>query len=1534
MKKSITSWKKWLTIILCTVLVSTSLDFSAFAQEMGTTESTSVDNGGEEENPSVEEGSQEKPEEDDSKEGNTGTEGSTGTEGNTGTEGSTGTEDNTGTEGSTETEGSAGTEGSTETEGSSGTEGTTETAGTEETTTEETTEETTETVSDGNGLITIRGFASLSSQYAVIILQEKIALQDLLGKMPSSIRAYAVMQQEGNPDQTAEEPIDLSVTWSCEQDYEGTQLTTYYFYPSWEKDRYTVTASAWEELPRIRVEIEETQEAEGIRDEAALVAAIEKGQSVIELAGDIVLTAAVRIPANAAITMDGKGFSLLRGQGYSGAMLYLGGAGYTKDNYGQLTLKNITVNGAANGSRCEAPAIIDHGYLELGKKAVIKNNENHGTQTEKITIEAFGGAVQVFGEMVITEDARVTGNYAEKRGGGIYLAPDSVLYLETDGIKQNTVGEGGDGADLYADNGSTIYYRPEIDMEQEGFHICPEAILIDLSTMMLRNRTKNSKVEIFLNVSEDSGYNIESLKKKLEALGVTVLTSRNYIDTTDLRDWYVYDHYDTDPNCWDQTDDNKDGIPDSWSEYYKESKLRPYFGYTEPASWAAQVDPPVYTIADWLNNPNYSKDGYLRLAQFKEHIYTRKQNGKPEMTFVGYGQPAYVDFLFYNPKSAGEKVVDFDVDSSKVKTHTLAGNGFLVNTGVSGSGAEQTISGLLVYYTYKSDGIANAVNLYSLNNVKVEAFHNKWYDILNSVEGVNHIQSVPITDWQPEMSIQIVAKPDKVEVRQKAKADPAEIRTKEPILTYQMEQQSSDSGFGPLVDYSSHACPMASSFTYSNLKMYFTDPEKEKDTMLNPLQEADFTQDATNKFFLNLFGESDKQYNEEDEFNQYLSYLKMMQDEGISLITDRDTPFEKYLGDSGTSNSLKELPSGGGALTEDEIVAMVKDYVDSVDNTQWDPTGKEEAKPVVSAGNLWLSDENGDQIRTELNANGFGAGYKIYIHSKAFVAAGADPTLTYEINKPDSGEYVSLSLDESGAFTLTDNKGDWPAGSYTVRQKVGTSPVYGYAYFDIKRDSYHLYYHANGGSGGPADTNEYHAGDEVSIQYAPKPVQSGKQFWGWDTDPNAERPKYYKDGADQRVTFSVYDITLYAIWAEEGFDINGKVEEDAKPVEGAIVTLIRANTEYDKTVTDANGEYFFYGIPTGIYNVVVEKDGKIVTEYIEVTGDLTVNLIKLPPFIKNSILQVAPNTPDIVVRELDQIFSVEATDPAKGYTAADKAAIETLGTGGRAEFILNCVGKAPDNMTAEELADAQAIEAAANASGRIVGLYVDFTLHKEITPYSGVMASTPQDETPGTLGLYIFLPEELQNRNDYAIYRCHGNSVDMIPIEANAKGEKFFGVDEEGIAGFQAGKFSLYAVAYRPDPVADVQHKSAKHSVPRQPSVYEEPAVTGPEPVVYVPESSPLDEPKTGDSRLPMIPVAMGAVTVFMLKIMLWMYEFELGITEEKKNEMIRALAEWARGTTKPKIYAAVAGMAAVLLLYHISRRMKSDEKRMVEKKV
>lgn len=1006
---------------------------------------------------------------------------------------------------------------------------------------------------------------------------------------------------EGNTNPgTSDDPsvsqktYELPVEWSCDH-YD--EIRPYYiFKPEWNEDEFDYKGTE-DEIPVITVTfdsipgISRSVHDQGELQDAFLNLPIDGSEYRIVLENDIALTETLNVvlPAGANVTLQSNGgengavYSLTRGSTvspdsgtppmpFTGAMLNFGtseaaqAAGDVAMPFaagqnagGTLTLRDITIDGkitadisdpSSDVNQVHAPAVISSGHLILEKGASIINNYNIGTYLLDenglvlYTVLPYGGGIRVCGgTLELQKGCHVQFNKAGLRGGGIYLDPGAVLYCytEADAIVGNTVLEEGEGtgADLYACQGSKIYYDPAVFIPWSSFYIVdPAGTLIPINAPTL---DKTTPIEIYLHVGAGSGYSYREVKEKLESTfgdRVTVLMPQTHIiDTTDLRNWYVYDHYDG--NCWDAADKNGNKKPDSWEEAYKEYLHRPYYGYT-PRFTTDSVE--GNSISSWLKNPpifpTVAFGDCLALVPFKEHIYSRTENGKPEMTFVGYDKTANVDFLFYDPQSAGQKTIEFDVNSSKVNAHTLAGSGFLLNTGITDG---NMLSGYLLYYLYPEPSntsgtivsTPSTISLYRFSDIYIDSLHDgssKSAIINNSNLVGSKSFNIETEDWETEMSIKITVDGNNVTVTQHPKDNTDASKT----FTWKIEDGNFN-GFGPLVAYKTHACQAASSFTYSNLRMQFTDPDQEKN-LLSSLTEADFSQQGgVKRYFLNLLGESKTlAYTDESgtEFgDQYHEFLYMMQDEGIGLITDAKTPFAKYLGPTNISPNLFEVPNPDKKADINTLIANLQTYLSMYHTTELpaDLRGLEPAAARKPLGNIWLADaSNGVQLPRVLNANALPTYYMVSVMDIACDPSGGGYTAEYFLRKPGSSEYKKLDpLDgtsenavayssrsggKGARFTITTNDPvEWPEGQYAIKQTVrqngdtDDSAICGYSYFTLTRSSIT--------EDSPTGTPTVSTSSSGS-SHGSAPVLAAPEI----TVPDVVRPTVTSDGASQPKT--------------------------------------------------------------------------------------------------------------------------------------------------------------------------------------------------------------------------------------------------------------------------------------------------------------------------------------------------------------------------------------------------------------------------------
>ena len=155
------------------------------------------------------------------------------------------------------------------------------------------------------------------------------------------------------------------------------------------------------------------------------------------------------------------------------------------------------------------------------------------------------------------------------------------------------------------------------------------------------------------------------------------------------------------------------------------------------------------------------------------------------------------------------------------------------------------------------------------------------------------------------------------------------------------------------------------------------------------------------------------------------------------------------------------------------------------------------------------------------------------------------------------------------------------------------------------------------------------------------------------------------------------DVTFKAQW-EKVFRVEGKVTEetegtDPQAVTGAVVSLWLGANKLNETTTDSNGDYHFDNLTPGIYNLVVTKDVRTVTKKVEIKAQNAVRNAILPKGATNSIVEVLPGSPDIVVGQLDTMFN----SPGDAvYTQEDARTVEE---GGKVEITFKAAEKQPED---------------------------------------------------------------------------------------------------------------------------------------------------------------------------------------------------------------------------------------------------------------
>ena len=255
------------------------------------------------------------------------------------------------------------------------------------------------------------------------------------------------------------------------------------------------------------------------------------------------------------------------------------------------------------------------------------------------------------------------------------------------------------------------------------------------------------------------------------------------------------------------------------------------------------------------------------------------------------------------------------------------------------------------------------------------------------------------------------------------------------------------------------------------------------------------------------------------------------------------------------------------------------------------------------------------------------------------------------------------------------------------------------------------------------------------------------------------------------------------------YGVNGEVESGGNPAEGVTVTLVLGDRQIASTTTDDKGKYSFGNVAPGVYNLVAERGGIIMTIKVEVVSeDVMVSPITMPQGKTNSVVEVksddSAETVKAVVGNLETVF--ETVGEGKPFTSEDQ---NVVNGGGSVEIKLT-VTKTDENETSTEIKQ----ELPANTK---VGVRLELDVHKTVTPNGGNSTVTRIENTDVLLETIIRLPAALQGKDSYTVYRLHGAVVHALTAEKNADGEYIEVSPDKTAITIHAKLYSEYVIAYQ-----------------------------------------------------------------------------------------------------------------------------------------
>lgn len=265
------------------------------------------------------------------------------------------------------------------------------------------------------------------------------------------------------------------------------------------------------------------------------------------------------------------------------------------------------------------------------------------------------------------------------------------------------------------------------------------------------------------------------------------------------------------------------------------------------------------------------------------------------------------------------------------------------------------------------------------------------------------------------------------------------------------------------------------------------------------------------------------------------------------------------------------------------------------------------------------------------------------------------------------------------------------------------------------------------------------------------------------------------------------------------YGVSGEVRNSAgEPLANVRVTLMLGNRQLAFTDTDREGRYGFDNIVPGVYNLVATKGDVTMTVKVAVRNtNVTVEPVIMPAGKTNSIVEVKSDDPrevvEAVVGNLEKLF----TDPAAGkvYTEDDKSTVEN---GGSVEIKLTLT-KTDEKSTSDEITGGF-------ANGDFLGLRLELEVSKIVTPGGNEdIQVTTVDDTGMLLETTVLLPEALQGKGGYTVYRLHEGAVQTLTTTPNEHGEYIEISADKASITIHARLYSEYVIAYQEAPVQPVQ---------------------------------------------------------------------------------------------------------------------------------
>lgn len=412
------------------------------------------------------------------------------------------------------------------------------------------------------------------------------------------------------------------------------------------------------------------------------------------------------------------------------------------------------------------------------------------------------------------------------------------------------------------------------------------------------------------------------------------------------------------------------------------------------------------------------------------------------------------------------------------------------------------------------------------------------------------------------------------------------------------------------------------------------------------------------------------------------------------------------------------------------------------------------------------------------------------------------PEFAFYVGAPNSGTRlgtVSAQQTETGYtasldVALTSAKGFSRADSYDIYAEFsGSGELDGssdYATLDVAPAIYTVTFNSNGGT----DVDAQYIEDGESIMEPADPVKEGSHFKGWTQ--NGQSWDFDRDTVRGH-------MTLTAQWsAIPVFNINGSVtDQNGSALPNVEITLQQGKTKVFTTKTDDQGSYTFERVTPGLYNVVAKRTvgqgdqqtEQTVTILVEITDhNAAAPTIKMPPENVNSVLELSPNAPDVVVDGLTEEAIAVAGSSTDTVTVSMAVAPKAPVTGAPTE------GSDDAKLQQEQ----QAIQQ--QAASRTLD-FLEIAVVKEVATADGTTTDNIE-QTSNILEIAVEFP--FGSRENVTVYRYHNGQAQPLTETSSrmraAQDGTYYLDRANNLIHIFTQQFSLYAIGYTvPSPGGD-----------------------------------------------------------------------------------------------------------------------------------